>query len=214
MPGAPPNRGLSPPELVEAATTRSQTSFLALYGASLLLLVRIGEGDAELAIGLSMSRDGPGSTAEPMQFHTVVQGRDETPIPRTRTRTRPEDPAALVQLMGEAHHFAVPLCKREEADAMSADRITVGRARNKDLVMRHASVSKFHAWFETDAAGSLQLTDAGSRNLTRVNGEPLPPREHKRIEPGDRVRFGAVDCVVCSAEVLWAAVRAFGAGVR
>lgn len=212
MSGAPPNRGLSPPELVEAATTRSQTTFRALYGESLLLLVRIGEGDAELEIGLSMSRDGPGSTAEPMQFHTVVQSRDETPIPRTRTR--PEDPAALIQLMGEAHYFAIPLCKREEADAMSADRITVGRARNKDLVMRHASVSKFHAWFETEAAGSLRLTDAGSRNLTRVNGEPLPPREHKRIDPGDRVRFGAVDCVVCSAEVLWAAVRAFGAGVR
>jgi hypothetical protein len=204
-----PNTGLSPSELVEAATTRSLTSFLALYGDSPLLLVRIGEGDSELAIGLTSHRDGSGAAAaEPMQFHTVVSTREDAP----HARTRPEDPAALVQLLQQAHYFSVPLRKREESDAMSSDRISVGRARNKDLVLRHASVSKFHAWFDTEPGGEFRLTDAGSKNLTRVNGEPLPPREQKRIEPGDRIRFGSVECAVCSAEVLWPALRVLNAG--
>lgn len=159
-------------------------------------------------MGLTSPRDGSGAAAaEPMQFHTVVSTRQDSP--NAQTRTRPEDPDALVQLLREGHYFAIPLCKREESDAMSSDRISVGRARNKDLVLRHASVSKFHAWFHTEPNGEFRLTDAGSKNLTRVNGEPLPPREQKRIEPGDRLRFGSVECAVCSAEVLWSATRAF-----
>lgn len=207
MPAPCPNAGLSPRELVEAATTRTLTSFLALYGDALILLVRIGPSDSELAIGLTSQRDGSASAAEPMQFHTVVSTRQDTQ--NAQTRTRPEDPEALVQLLREGHYFAVPLRKREESDAMSSERISVGRARNKDLVLRHASVSKFHAWFHTEPNGEFRLTDAGSKNLTRVNGEPLPPREQKRVEPGDRLRFGSVECAVCSAEVLWSATRAF-----
>jgi hypothetical protein len=184
--------------------TRTLTSFLALYGDAPLLLVRIDQVDGELAIGLGAA-SASGAGAEPMQFNTVVQSRDETAVRRPGARA--EDPAAITHLLERAHHYALPLQKREQADGMSSDRISVGRARNKDFVLRHVSVSKFHAWFQIDPKGGFTLTDAGSKNLTRVNGEPLPPREAKRIEAGDRIRFGTVECVLCSPETLWAALR-------
>jgi hypothetical protein len=184
--------------------TRTLTSFLALYGDVPLLLVRIDPGDAELAMGLGASGSSAAG-AEPMQFNTVVQAREEAPARRPGARAG--DPAVLVQLLEKAHHFGLPLQKNRRADGMSSDRISVGRARNKDFVLRHVSVSKFHAWFQMDSSGGFTLTDAGSKNLTRVNGEPLPPREPKAIEEGDRIRFGNVECVLCSPETLWSALR-------
>jgi hypothetical protein len=210
MPAPSLMEGLSPPEIAEAAATRSLTSFLAIYGDCPLILVRIGEADAELATGLGTLGVSGSAVAEPMEFHTMVQTREDTPL--RRAGARPEDPAAITQVLRQAHHFAFPLRKSEKLDAISSDRISVGRARNKDLVLRHASVSKFHGWFQIDPKGGFDLTDAGSRNLTRVNGEPLPPREPKRVEPGDRIRFGTVECILCSPETLWSALRAFGAG--
>ncbi|HEX7668789.1 MAG TPA: FHA domain-containing protein [Polyangiaceae bacterium] len=204
MPVRPLVQGLSPPELLETAMTGTLTSFLVLYGDAPLLLVRLDPADAELAIGLGAS-SASGAGAEPMQFKTVVQSRDETPVRRPGARAL--DPAAITHLLERAHHFALPLQKREQAGGMSSDRISVGRARNKDFSLRQVSVSKFHAWFEIDPEGGFTLTDAGSKNLTRVNGEVLVPREAKRIEEGDRIRFGTVECFLCSPETLWSALR-------
>lgn len=209
MSGAPLGERLGPPELVDAILTGTLSAFIAEHGETPLLLVRMAEEDAELALGLRTMQDGEG-IAEPMQFHTVVLDRDEM---RASLRPRlPEDPAAVGQLLQRGAYFAVPLLRREAIDGMSADRVSVGRARNKDIVLRHASVSKFHAWFELDAAGGYRITDAGSRNRTRVNGDPLPPRESRAIGPGDRLQFGSVECVVCSAEALWRAARALRGG--
>src|SRR4051794_10640808 len=44
-----------------------------------------------------------------------------------------------------------------------ADRISIGRAANNDLVIRHASVSKLHAHLRVDGA-RVYVADAGSRN--------------------------------------------------
>ena len=213
MPAPSQLEHLSPSDLVEAATTRTLTSFLALHGGAPFLLVRIGGGDAELAVGFGTTRGGPGSSvAEPMQFHTVVHMREKVPV--AAPGVGPEDSAALVTLLRQAHHFALPLRKREDMDSVSSDRISVGRARNKDLVFRHVSVSKFHAWFQSEPSGEFTLTDAGSKNLTRVNGDALLPREAKVIVPGDKIRFGSVACVVCSPETLWTVVRSLNGGAR
>src|SRR5215471_11717926 len=48
-----------------------------------------------------------------------------------------------------------------------AERILVGRASNNDIVLRHESVSKLHAYFEERQRGTLHLHDAKSANGTR-----------------------------------------------
>jgi pSer/pThr/pTyr-binding forkhead associated (FHA) protein len=83
------------------------------------------------------------------------------------------------------------------------DRVSIGRARNKDIVLRHSTISKFHAWFEVSDAETLYVCDAGSTNLTHVNQRRLEPRVRALVEPGDVIRFGSVEAVVSSSTVLW-----------
>ncbi len=70
-------------------------------------------------------------------------------------------------------------------------RITVGRAGDSDIVLGRNSVSKLHAFFTKDAqTGTYWLTDAGSRNGTRVNGNPIGSGQRVALSDGDRVSFG------------------------
>jgi len=204
--------GVSPAELVEAAVNRDIAGFLNLYGDTLLLLVRIPPGDAELALGLgSTAVRGSNGTpvkpvAEPIEFHTVMQTGPNLLRSAPRAGSK-EDPKALASHLFEGEHFAIPLRKRGDADALFMDRISVGRARNKDVVLRHRSISKFHAWFEVDDLGKFHVTDAGSKNFTRVNGETLASRVRTPVEPGGTIRFGSLDCVLCTPRTLWTALR-------
>jgi hypothetical protein len=71
------------------------------------------------------------------------------------------------------------------------DRISIGRARNCDLVLRHPSVSKLHAHFLDRGGGEpLALVDLGSRNGTLVDGRRLQPNTPAPLQPGSSVRFG------------------------
>src|SRR5256885_3825594 len=115
--------------------------------------------------------------------------------------------AALVAQLEQASHFAVPLRKRSNADTAYMERISIGRALNKDIVLRHASVSKFHGWFEVDEMGGLHVADAGSKNSTRVNGKQLAPRELTRVGPGGAIRFGSVQAIHSSSQTRFAALR-------
>ena len=77
------------------------------------------------------------------------------------------------------------------------DKITVGRTVNNDLVLRHASVSKFHAYFAR--RGEVwTITEAGSRNASKHNGvritSELAPRA---VNDRDVLQFGA------APEMLW-----------
>jgi hypothetical protein len=70
------------------------------------------------------------------------------------------------------------------------DRISVGRARNCDIVLRAPSVSKLHAHFQVRRAGIYELVDLGSHNGSRVNGQRVPPQTPELVESGDVVQFG------------------------
>jgi hypothetical protein len=200
---------LAPSEIVEAATSRDARGFSTLYGDTLILLVRLRDDDIELASGLGATavRGGAGTPVKPvasMDFHTVIQSLPTEPLSRA---TRPRESAAdLARRLEEGPYFAVPLRKRSDADALYMERISVGRARNKDIVLRHQSVSKFHGWFEVDEGGAFYLTDAGSKNSTRLNGNALAPRERTEVDAGDSIRFGSVEAVLASAETLWSAL--------
>jgi hypothetical protein len=86
--------------------------------------------------------------------------------------------------------------------------ISVGRARNCDVVLRVSTVSKLHAQFIVD--GTWRLVDRESVNSTQVNGQPLVPHQPLPISSGDRIKFGAIECLFADAELLFRTLIAAG----
>jgi len=86
------------------------------------------------------------------------------------------------------------------------DRVSVGRARNCDIVMRDPSVSKLHAHFRVGGA-RLELVDIDSQNGTRVNGRALAPHQPAQVSNGDTVLFGSVACKLVDAAALYDLLR-------
>jgi hypothetical protein len=89
---------------------------------------------------------------------------------------------------------------RESPEA--SDGITVGRAGDCDVGFLHPSVSKLHARFDLEGA-RLTLTDLGSRNGTRVNGELLAKDQAQSVKARDRVEFGLVQTLVLDGRELF-----------
>ena len=203
---------LQPAEFVRQAMTMGRTGFGLLYPDTRLLLVRLAEESGELVEGL-MACTGNAEAIDArratLDFHTDkstdVSGlfrldRNSPKLDETTTRS-------WKTLLAEAPHFVVAIRKRVGADAMSVDRISIGRARNKDLVFRHGSVSKFHGWFQLAEAHGLCFMDVGSKNGTRINGKPVERRVLVPVHAGDRLQIGRIECVVCTADVLWSALH-------
>jgi hypothetical protein len=204
-------RNVAPASLAELAKSRDYTRFLLQYGHALLLAVQIGDDEMQLATGLdgasakTVSRTSIPTGIRSMDFHTA-QATPRHLLRRASehsTSAEAELKLRLAKRIDEARQYVVALRKRGDSETLSADRISVGRATNKDIVLRHPSVSKFHAWFETDENDALYLTDAESKNATRLNGKTLSPRERTRVDAGDTIAFGTVDAVVCSPRTLW-----------
>ncbi|HEX6815005.1 MAG TPA: FHA domain-containing protein [Gemmatimonadaceae bacterium] len=86
------------------------------------------------------------------------------------------------------------------------DRVSVGRARNCDIVMRDPSVSKLHAHFRV-GVGKLELVDIDSQNGTRVNGRALAPHQPAQVANGDVVLFGSVASKLVDAAALYDLLR-------
>ncbi|MFO0549375.1 MAG: FHA domain-containing protein [Polyangiaceae bacterium] len=87
-----------------------------------------------------------------------------------------------------------------------ADRISVGRARNSDIVLRHGSVSKLHAHFRYED-GTLSLTDVGSHNGTKLDGAALAPHRPQAVTLGCAVLFGRVHARVLSSAMAYENLR-------
>ncbi len=95
-------------------------------------------------------------------------------------------------------------------------RISVGRAQNNDIVLRHDSVSKLHAHFLVwvgerggQQVEELLLCDVGSANGTGINGNALPEGEDnaRPVSVGDRILFGEVECDLLDAAALHGKLR-------
>ncbi|MDB4975968.1 MAG: phosphopeptide-binding protein, partial [Myxococcaceae bacterium] len=114
---------------------------------------------------------------------------------------RPVDRIPAELLRAPAH--VLPIKKRAEGSFLQ--HVSVGRARNHDIVLRHRSVSKFHAWFELHEDGRLWVKDSESRNHTFVDGQQVANRVE--VQPGQTVRFGSVDCRVCTPASFWTALH-------
>ena len=72
------------------------------------------------------------------------------------------------------------------------DRISIGRARNNDVVLADSSVSKLHLHLVRSPDGSFAVQDSGSRNGTQVAGVRARPGEIIPLKFGDLLTIGAL----------------------
>jgi DNA-binding winged helix-turn-helix (wHTH) protein len=73
---------------------------------------------------------------------------------------------------------------------ITGDSVTVGRAKDCDIVLLERQVSRHHARIERDSSGFV-LRDLGSKNGTFVNGEPVQGRPY-RLCDGDEIDVASV----------------------
>jgi hypothetical protein len=88
---------------------------------------------------------------------------------------------------GDRLVFAVPLAKSNRNAYGS--KITLGRAKNNDIIIRASKISKLHAAFALEGAGAPSVMDMGSVNGTMVNGVRLAPRQPQALAQGDLIDF-------------------------
>jgi len=202
---------LNPSDFVAEVLDQTLQFFLAFYGETLFLLVRLDGPTEDLLAGLAglmATAAGPdGANASSLdglsfQTYTGIQGHSLTSKRGSTTSRMDFDFGLLLERVRATPHVIVPLRKREQENAYM-NRISIGRARNKDVVLRHSTVSKFHAWFEMDETGALYVADAGSKNGTTAKGQPMSPRTLVRVAPGDEIVFGSINATYCPAEALW-----------
>ena len=190
-------RNLRPAALVDRALQCTAAEWMREVTVP-LLLVKVDDLEGELALALEGRASDRALGEGGLSFHTV-----STHAVSRRPKSIPPPPSLapgqLVVRLVRAPHVVVPVSKREEAGRVFAERVTVGRARNSDIVLRHESVSKFHAWLARDERNRYYLADASSRNGTTRNGAPVPGGEPVALTPGDLVRFGDVEATYCDA---------------
>ncbi|MDB4970529.1 MAG: hypothetical protein JWN44_6218 [Myxococcales bacterium] len=116
--------------------------------------------------------------------------------------TQVVDPASLRRAQAKAPKNFEVIEVIKAAGNPYPDRVSVGRARNCDVVMRDPSVSKLHAHFRV-GGGKLELVDIDSQNGTRVNGRPLPPHQPQLMANEDTILFGSVAAKLVDAPTLY-----------
>ena len=93
--------------------------------------------------------------------------------------------------------------RRVVTSRFGGEYISVGRSDTNSIAINHTAVSKFHAFFLEKGQGAFAISDAGSKNGTFLNDEPVPNYREKNpplVKPGDRVRFGDVKLTFMSAD--------------
>jgi hypothetical protein len=96
-----------------------------------------------------------------------------------------------------------PLMKK--AGASFADRITIGRTGNNDVVIPDPSVSRLHAYVRRDRSGWV-VADAGSKNGSWLLGHVLEARRERPLPSRANLRLGDVDVTFYDAGDLYAAL--------
>jgi len=173
----------------------------------------MGDPNGELAQGLSASPSSRASDRAGLGFRTLqgdasslmgaVLKRPARGFTAAHTWDVPGAYVPIPRYLLESACYVMPINKRSGVSFL--ERISVGRVNGHDIVLRHASVSKFHAWFELPEDGHLYVGDAGSRNYTYVNGERVTDRT--RVQPGAKLAFGMLEAHVFTLESFWKALH-------
>ena len=132
-------------------------------------------------------------------------------VPQAGDKAQPAFRTEIVQEGGfdpSKTILVLPIVRTEHSPY--ADRVSVGRARNCDVVLRHSSVSKLHAQIRLQTDGALELVDLGSRNGTFVDGLRLEPKTSRMLSAGAHVAFGEIVGNVLDAARAHAALSRLG----
>ena len=177
-------RSWAPREFVERAGKKPLGELAKDCGARFVLVVPVGDPASEVAQGLAASASVRVSDRGALGFRTLQGDASSLMGAAIRKATKGfmaahswDVPGAYVPIprhLLEAACHVVPISKRSGVSFL--ERISVGAVNGHDIVLRHPSVSKFHAWFEAPEDGHLYVGDAGSRNYTYVNGERITDR--------------------------------------
>jgi hypothetical protein len=97
--------------------------------------------------------------------------------------------------------WRVAAVKKKEGNPFP-DRVSVGRARNCDIVLRLPYISKLHAHFMISGK-VLAVCDQRSANGTAVNGHEVEPGKNVPVGPGDLVSFGSLELEVADGTLLY-----------
>ncbi|MHC5037302.1 MAG: FHA domain-containing protein [Planctomycetota bacterium] len=141
--------------------------FLALHGEMQKEAFLEKFKEPFLMIELSLSDENPDA------FHTL----DGT--------SKPERPTQPISKRAQipAHPIVAQVTKSDRNSFHNM--VTVGRATNNDIIIQHASVSKFHAYFRTDPkSGEVSIADAGSSYGSELNGMPILKDDPHPIQSG------------------------------
>jgi hypothetical protein len=188
---------------------RNRERYIEALQSPAVLLVVVDE-QTEVIAGLSEATAAPGTR---VQASRDSLGFATSSLVLADTLSAPRDMppkaisgSALARLLVQRSHFIVPLRRKSIANQAFSDQISIGRARNMDIVLRHQSVSKFHAWFEMDDDHTFYVGDAGSTYATTINGRPLDEPDGVALRSGDVLTFGEIEALFCEAGVLWDAL--------
>ena len=79
--------------------------------------------------------------------------------------------------------------------------VTIGRIDSNDVPLDDVSVSRFHAWLQTDAR-SWTLCDAESKNGTFLDGKRLTPNQKLPVKDKAKLKFGEVEVIFLEVDAL------------
>jgi hypothetical protein len=97
------------------------------------------------------------------------------------------------------------LAIRKKKRGTGDDRITLGRDRLCDIVVRTPGVSKQHAHFVPGKP--LMIVDAGSQNGTFLDGKRLPSKQPVEVKAGAQLVFGDLTCRVIGPDELYVLLK-------
>jgi hypothetical protein len=195
-------------DLLPRALATTKAAFAEELASTMVLIVTLPDESGALATGLLQAFGGPHAAMRPTRdalFFATRTRMAEAQAARAPGMTL--TPPTLAARLARGSHAIAPLRRRLETGRPHSDRIAVGRARNNDVVLRDDSISKFHAWFESDDQGGLYLADARSKNGTQLNGQPLTGADMEQVGVGDELTFGSVSTLLSSVDLLWEALR-------
>lgn len=99
-----------------------------------------------------------------------------------------------------------PVCKYDHG--REGNTVRLGRAPDCDIIVSDRRLSKIHAYFEYDTGTeTCRVTDAGSRNGTRVNGRLIEQGEWEELRTGHQLQLGPIILVFTEARQLYTRIR-------
>jgi hypothetical protein len=199
---------LSPPQLVRASVYLTEPAFAQAYGSAPLLAIGVPPGHDSVAAGLDFMVGGAGMEAAAkdlgrLDLHTSLVEREPATTPSVAPTL---DLQSVVQRLATGHRHLAWVTRRPTTTASRGNRVSLGRALSADIILRHSSISKFHAYVGEED-GVWHLVDAESKNGTSLNGLRLAPRRREALKVGDQIAFGSIEALFMDARTLWRVLR-------